>query len=378
MKVYFDNASTTNVSKEVYEEMKPYFKREFGNPSSLHNKGISNRKIINSSRKKIASLLNCHHKEIVFTSCGSESINFALKGLAFKNKNKGEIITTKIEQHATLHAVEFLESMGYIIHYLDVDKQGFIDLDQLRNLVNDNTLVVSILMANNEIGTIQNMKEISEICNQASTYLHVDAVQVLCHHELDLSALNADLVSFSGHKFHAPKGIGILYIKEGTAIENLIHGGQQENGHRAGTENVPYIVGITKAIELGVFHLQEYRKTLDSYSHYFLEELEKAGIDFVFNGAPIGENRLPGNINISIKGYDGSDVTYYLNKAGIYISTGSACDSESIEPSHVLQAINVPSDYIEASFRFSFGKDTSFEEITYACKTFIKILHELK
>ena len=252
MKVYLDNASTTNVSKQVYEAMKPYFKKEFGNPSSLHNKGISNRKVINSSRKTIAKLLNCNHKEIAFTSCGSESINWALKGLAFKNKTKGEIITTRVEHHATLHAVEFLESMGYIIHYLDVDKNGFINLDQLRNTVNDNTLVVSILMANNEIGTIQNMKEISEICNQASTYLHVDAVQVLCHHDLDLSELNADLVSFSGHKFHAPKGIGILYIKEGTAIENLIHGGQQENNHRAGTENVPYIVGITKAIELGI------------------------------------------------------------------------------------------------------------------------------
>ena len=378
MKVYLDNASTTNVSKEVYEAMKPYFKKEYGNPSSLHNKGISNRKVINTSRKTIASLLHCNHREIHFTSCGSESINWALKGLAFSNNIKGEIITTKVEHHATLHTVEFLEKMGYIIHYLDVDNEGFINIEQLKELVNDNTLVVSILMANNEIGTIQNMSEIADICSEASTYLHVDAVQVACHKDLDLTELNADLVSFSGHKFQAPKGIGMLYIKKGTKIENLIHGGQQEQDHRAGTENVPYIIGITKALEIGVNQLGMYEESLNKYANYFLKELDNAKIEYILNGPPIGIDRLPGNLNLSFKDLDGSDITYYLNKNGIYVSTGSACDSESIEASHVLQAINVPKNYIDASLRFSIGIQTSFDEVKYAVGKLIEIINELK
>lgn len=376
MKVYLDHAATTGVSKEVYQAMEPYFEKEFGNPSSLHSKGIKTRRVINSSRKIIAELLNCNHKEIHFTSCGTESINWALKGLAYSNKTKGEVITTRIEHHATLHTVEFLESLGYIIHYLDVNHQGFVNLDQLRQLINNNTLVVSIIMANNEIGTIQNVKEIKEICELSSTYLHLDAVQVLAHVEIDLLKLGADLVSFSGHKLHAPKGIGILYIKEGTHITNLLHGGQQENGLRSGTENVPYIVGITKAIELGIKHLESNRERLNEYALYFLNELKKANIDFVLNGPEIGKNRLPGNLNLSFKNSDGNDITYYLNKADIYVSTGSACDSESIEPSHVLKEIGVPQDYIDASIRFSIGDATEFEELEYTLKHLISIIKE--
>lgn len=378
MEVYLDNASTTGVSKEVYKEMKPYLKEEFGNPSSLHQKGIRIRKLLNSCHKKVASLLHCHHNEVFFTSCGTESTNWALKGLAFANKTKGEIITTRIEHHATLHTVEFLEEMGYIIHYLDVNKEGFIKLNQLRNLVNDNTLVVSIILANNEIGTIQNIDEISKICEEASTYLHVDAVQAITHMDVDLSKMNVDLMSISGHKFHAPKGIGILYVKKGTHIANLIHGGQQENDMRSGTENVPYIVGITKALEVGIDKYKNYQERLNKYAKYFLEELDKANIDYILNGPNIGENRLPGNLNISFKDYDGSDITYYLNKAHIYVSTGSACDSTSIEPSHVLKAINVPSNYIDASIRFSIGEYTKKEEVEYSVNTLIEILNDLK
>lgn len=378
MKVYLDNASTTNVSKEVYKAMKPYFIEEFGNPSSLHNKGISNRRVINTSKKTIARLLHCDYKEIHFTSSGSESINWVLKGLAFKNKTKGEIIITKIEHHATLHAAQFLETLGYIVHYLDVDDQGFINMHQLRSLINNNTLLVSVIMANNEIGTIQNIEEISNICKLNSTYLHLDAVQVLCHIPFYFDTIEADLVSFSGHKFHAPKGIGILYIKHGTHIENLIHGGQQENNLRAGTENVPYIVGITKAIEIGVDQLKNYKNQLDEYSKYFLSELDNANIDYILNGPSIGDNRLPGNINISFKDIDGSDITYYLNKKGIYVSTGSACDTESIEPSHVLKAIGVPSDYINASIRFTIGIETTFDEVKHSVKTLIQIINDVK
>ena len=222
MKVYLDNAATTGVSKEVLETMLPFFKEEYGNPSSLHKAGIRNKKVINNSRSKIAKLLDCKRSEIFFTSCGTESINWAIKGIAYNNRTKGEIITTRIEHHATLNTCIFLEKRGYIIHYVNVDNQGFIDLDELRSLVNNNTLMVSIIMANNEIGTIQNIKEISEICNEASTYLHIDAVQALCHIPLDIKELNVDLLSISGHKFHGPKGIGILYIQEGTNIASLI------------------------------------------------------------------------------------------------------------------------------------------------------------
>ncbi len=378
MEVYLDNASTTGVSKEVFNEMNPYLHEEFGNPSSLHQKGIRVRKLMNSCHKKVASLLHCKHNEIYFTSCGTESTNWALKGLAFANKTKGEIITTKIEHHATIHTVEFLEELGYIIHYLDVDKEGFINANQLRNLINDNTLVVSIILANNEVGTIQNIDEISTICEAASTYLHVDAVQAITHMNIDLSKMKVDLMSISGHKFHAPKGIGILYIKQGTHITNLIHGGQQENKLRSGTENVPFIVGITKALEVGIDKYKNYQERLNTYAQYFLDELDNAKIDYILNGPIIGKNRLPGNLNLSFKDYDGSDITYYLNKANIYVSTGSACDSTSIEPSHVLKAINVPSDYINASIRFSIGEYTTLKEVKYSVEKLIEILNELK
>jgi len=374
MDVYLDNASTTNVSKEILEAMLPYFKEEFGNPSSLHEKGINSRKVINKSRIKIAELLNCKKSEIYFTGGGTESINWALKGLAFKNRTKYEIITTNIEHHATSRTCEFLEALGFTINYLKVDSNGFININELRSMVNENTLVVSIIMANNEIGTIQNIKEISGICDEARTYLHVDAVQAVCHIELDVEELSVDLLSISGHKFHAPKGIGLLYIKEGTHIENLIHGGQQERKKRAGTENVPYIVGITKALELGISNIGNYTKLLNSYSKTFLERLDKENIEYILNGPNIGEDRLPGNLNISFKDIDGLVLTYLLNKRGIYVSTGSACDTESIEPSHVITAIEVPNNYINATIRFSIGNETTIGELDYVLDNLISII----
>ncbi|MCF7927188.1 MAG: cysteine desulfurase [Candidatus Izimaplasma sp.] len=378
MEVYLDNAATTKVSKPVYEAMKPYFKSSFGNPSSLHNKGIPMRKTINTSKKKIASLLHCAPTELYFTSCGTEATNWALKGLALSPSIKGEIITTRIEHHATTHTVEFLEKLGYIIHYVDVDNDGFIDLFQLEELINNNTLVVSIIYANNEIGTVQNIEKISEICRAHSTYLHVDAVQAITHIPLNLTELQVDLMSISGHKFHAPKGIGLLYIKEGTHIENLIHGGQQENERRAGTENVPYIVGITKAFEEGMKVVEDYNDRLNQFANEILDALKNEEIDFLLNGPKIGENRLPGNLNISFEEIDGSDIIFYLNKAGIYVSSGSACNSEMIEPSHVLKEINVPKDYINGSIRVSIGQFTTHIEITYFIKTLINIIKKLK
>lgn len=374
--IYFDNASTTQVSKDVFDAMKPFFVEEFGNPSSLHEKGIKNRKLVNQSRKKIAELLHCSHKEIHFTSCGTESTNWALKGLAFANNTKGEIITTKIEHHATSHTVEFLERLGYIVHYVPVDTQGFVDLEALKSLINDNTLVVSIILANNEIGTIQHANAISKICEEGSCYLHFDAVQAITHTPILLDQCTCDLMSFSGHKFHGPKGIGLLYIKDGTPIENLLHGGQQEHGLRSGTENVPFIIGITKALEIGLQDMDAYRDRLNQYASEFLAILDSNHIDYILNGAPIGDSRLPGNLNLSFHNIDGQNLLFYLNKAGIYVSAGSACDSESIEPSHVLKTIHTNPDYINATIRFSMGTNTTYDEMKYVANELVRIIKQ--
>jgi cysteine desulfurase len=378
MKAYLDNAATTSVSPEVLEAMLPYFKEQYGNPSSLHTVGIEAKKTLNACHKKMAHLLGCKHTELHITSGGTESSNWALKGLAFGHTSKSEIITTRIEHHATLHTVEFLESLGYIIHYLDVDQFGFINIKHLESLLNENTLVVSIIYANNEIGTIQNINKIAHLCQINSTYLHLDAVQALTHIPLHIPNLHADLISFSGHKFHAPKGIGLLYVKEGLKLTNLLHGGQQEQGHRSGTENLPYIVGMTKALEEGIKHLESNKARIEDFSAYVLSELDKHKIDYRLNGPSLGQMRLPGNLNLSFKGLDGSDLTYFLNKKGIAVSTGSACDSTSIEPSHVLKAIQVPQDYIDCSIRISIGDTNTFEEVVYATKTLIETIKDLQ
>ncbi|MCF7925918.1 MAG: aminotransferase class V-fold PLP-dependent enzyme [Candidatus Izimaplasma sp.] len=377
MKVYLDNGATTKVSDTVLEAMLPYFKEEYGNPSSIHQKGFDAKKSYNQSKRLIAKLLHCDKDEIHFTSCGTEASNWAIKGMAYKHPSKTEIITTKIEHHATLHTVQFLEARGYTIHYLDVDETGFVKLEQLKAAINENTLLVSIIYANNEIGTLQDLKQIEHICHQQNTILHIDAVQATCHVPLNLHAMNVDLLSISGHKFHAPKGIGILYIKNGIAIENLIHGGQQENKRRSGTENMPYIIGLTQALKEGMNELIHYQDKLNKLSRYFLEQLDHANIEYRLNGPSIGHNRLPGNINISFKNCTNTNITYYLNKAEIYVSTGSACDSESIEPSHVLKNISVPEEYINGSIRFSLGIDTTKEDVDYVTDTLISIVQKL-
>jgi len=361
---YLDNAATTRVSKEVFDAMKPYFSTYYGNPSSLHESGIKTRKAINQARKTIASLLHADPSELVFTSGGTEATNMCLKGLAFSNHTKGEIITTKIEHHATLHTAKFLETLGYSVFYLSVDEEGFIDLEELRSLLTNNTLVVSIILANNEIGTIQQLQEIKKLCEQASTYLHVDAVQAITHIPIDIHALDVDFMSISAHKFHGPKGIGALYIKKGIELSPLIHGGSQEKNRRAGTENVPYIVGFAKALELGQKDLAEYRKRLDDYSNYLLNRLNEQGIHYRLNGPSIGKDRLPGNINLTFPDCDCHDLQYHLHRAGIYVSTSSACDSSNIEISHVIKAIypNVE-DHKDGAIRVSLGTDTKYEDI---------------
>lgn len=372
---YLDNAATTKVKKEVFDAMEPYFTNQYGNPSSIHQAGIENKKAINHARSKIAHLLNCRPNELVFTSGGTEATNMCLKGLAFSNHTKGEIITTKIEHHATMNTVKFLEDMGYSVFYLNVDSDGFIDLDELRSLITDNTLVVSVILANNEIGTIQHIEEIKKICDDARTYLHVDAVQAITHIPIDIEALDVDFMSISAHKFHGPKGIGALYIKEGIEIEPLIHGGAQEKNRRAGTENVPFIVGFAKALEIGIPNIAEYRKRLDEYSNYLLSRLAEKGIIYRLNGPSIGEDRLPGNISLTFPDCDCHHLQYELHKMGIYVSTSSACDSDNIEISHVIKAIypNVE-DHKDGAIRVSLSDHTKYEDID----AFIKAIDKLK
>jgi len=371
--VYFDNASTTKIRREVYESMLPYLQGEYGNPSSLYEMGIHNKKVINQCRNKIASLINAKGKEIYFCSSGSEANNWALKGIAFSQSIKKEIITSKIEHHSILHTCGFLEKMGYKIIYLDVDQSGFIDLDVLDATINDNTLMVSIMMANNEIGTIQNIQSIGLLCKKHKVIFHTDAIQAVSHLVIDVEALHIDLMSLSAHKFCGPKGIGCLYIRNGIEIENLIHGGNQERKRRAGTENVAYIVGMCKAFELAhqemdVNVMQERKLALLIYL-----QLKSKIKGLQFNGPEIGNSRLPGNLNFSFKGIDGALFSYELNKKGIYVSTGSACSSGSIEPSHVLKAIAVSDDYINGSIRITLGKETTIDEVEVICQSIINL-----
>ncbi len=373
--VYFDYASTTHIRKEVYDEMIPYLQKEYGNPSSLYDMGIKNKKVINQCRKRIAKLLNAKSSEIYFCSGGSEANNWALKGIAFKHTKKKEIITTKIEHHSVTHSCEFLERMGYDVKYLDVDDLGFIDFGQLKNIISSNTLMVSIIMANNEIGTIQDIKKIGQLCKDWGVIFHIDAIQAMPHIKMDVKNLPIDLMSVSAHKFYGPKGIGFLYIRNGIEVENLIHGGAQEKEKRAGTENVPYIVGMTKALELAYQEMDEDVKRERMLAQKLFSILKDNIKDIKLNGPDIGINRLPGNINLSFKGIDGSLLSFELNKAGICVSTGSACNSGSIEPSHVLQAIKVPKEYINGTIRITLGKETTSDDIDKMCQFIINYYH---
>ncbi len=375
---YLDNAATTYVTKEVFDAMKPYFTIYGGNPSSIHQAGIDAKKAINTARNTIAKLLNCYPSELVFTSGGTEATNMCLKGLAFSNHTKGEIITTKIEHHATLHTAQFLEDLGYSVYYLNVDEEGFIDLDELRSLITDNTLVVSIILANNEIGTLQHIEEIKKICDNARTYLHIDAVQAITHIPIDITELDVDFISISAHKFHGPKGIGALYIKDGIQLEPLIHGGAQERERRAGTENVPYIVGFAKALEVGIKDLAEYRKRLDEYGHYLLNRLAEKGIVYRLNGPEIGEDRLPGNISLTFPNCDCHELQYQLHRQGIYVSTSSACDSNNIEVSHVIKAIYPEiDDHKDGALRISLGSNTKYEDIDAFISAIIPLIKKV-
>ncbi len=375
--IYFDNAATTPIRPEVYEEIKPYIEEHFGNPSSIYSIARDSKKAIDKARQQVADALNAQPAEIYFTGCGSESDNWVLKGVSSALKNKGNhIITTCIEHHAILHTCEYLEKNGFEVTYLPVDEYGKISLDDLKAAIRPETILVSVMFANNEIGTVEPIKEIGAICHEKGIYFHTDAVQAFGHIKIDVQDMNIDFLSISGHKIGAPKGIGALYIRKGCKIDNLIHGGQQERGRRAGTENVIGIVALGKAAEMAMAEIDEVTAKLTYLRDKLIKSL-LSKIDYArLNGHPV--DRLPGNVNISFEFIEGESMLLLLDNYGICASSGSACTSGSLDPSHVLLAIGLPHEKAHGSLRISLGYQNTEEQVDKLIEVLPPIVQRLR
>ena len=374
---YFDHSATTATDEKVLEEMLPFYRINYGNPSSLYNIGKTNKEAINISRMKVASSLNSKFNEIYFTSGGSESNNLIIKGIAFANMHKGNhIITSKIEHSAVLNTCKFLEKFGFKITYLDVDSNGIVDLRQLERSINKNTILVSIMFANNEIGSIEPVKEIGKICQKYGIYFHTDAVQAIGNIKIDVRDLGISALSMSAHKFYGPKGVGVAYIKENVRFMKMQDGGHQERDKRAGTENVPGIVGLGAAIEIADLNMISYNKKLIYLREFYFEEVEKRISHIKINGHRT--NRLPGNANISFKGVNGATLLEELDKRGICASSGSACSAGFINPSHVLLAIGIPKNMARSSLRITFGRENTIDDVKYLVDTLVEIVDKLR
>lgn len=374
---YFDNAATTKVKEEVLKEMFPYFSVEYGNPSSMYSIGRSSRRAIETARKRVAELINCKPKEIYFTSCGSESDNMALKGIAYANKEKGNhIITSKIEHPAILNSCKTLEKQGYRITYLNVDEEGNIDISELENSINEDTILISIMFANNEIGTIEPIEQISKIAKKHNIIFHTDAVQACGNIKIDVKEMGIDMLSLSGHKINAPKGVGALYVREGIEFDRFLDGGHQEKNKRAGTENVAEIVGLGKACEIAKNNLESHINKLKELRDFYINQVEEKIENIKLNGPR--DNRLPGNANISFKEVNGSELLLKLDEKGICASAGSACSTGSSSPSHVLTSIGLDSKMAEGTLRVSFGEENSKEDVEYLVENLERIVTELR
>jgi len=376
-RIYLDYAATTPVHPEVVKAMLPYFSDAFGNPSSIHSCGQEAKGAVEEARAKIANLIGARSEEIVFTSGGTEADNFALKGVAFANESKGNhIITSPIEHHAVTETCKFLEKEGFSVTYLPVDEYGLVDPDDVRRAITDKTILISVMLANNEVGTIEPIAEIGRIAREAGIYFHTDAVQAVGHIPADVNELGVDLLSMSAHKLCGPKGIGALYIRKGTRLVSFMHGGEQERKRRASTENVPGIVGFGRAAELAQQEMSEEAERLtylrDKLAKGLLERIEHTRL----NGHPL--KRLPGNVNISVNFVEGESMCLNLDLEGICVSTGSACSSSSLEPSHVLLAMGLPPEQAHGSLRFSLGKWTTDEEIERVLEVFPRIVAKLR
>lgn len=374
---YFDNSATTRVKDEVFKEMIPYLSIEYGNPSSLYSIGRSAKRAISEARRRVASLINCSPEEIYFTSCGSESDNTALKGIAYANKEKGNhIITSKIEHPAILNSCKSLENKGFKISYIDVDKDGMLNLEKLESEITDQTTLISIMYANNEIGTIEPVKEIAQIAHSHGIIFHTDAVQAVGNIPIDVRKMNIDMLSLSGHKLYAPKGIGALYVKSGIEFERFMDGGHQEKNKRSGTENVAEIVALGKACQIAEKNIEQYQQKLKNLRDYCLNKIQEKIPDIYINGTM--ERRLPGNINISFKDLNSGELLLRLDEVGICASGGSACSSKEASPSHVLTAIGLPSELSKGALRLTFGDYNSIEDVDYLVENLVRIVEKMR
>ncbi|MBU1290279.1 MAG: cysteine desulfurase NifS [bacterium] len=377
-RIYMDHAATTSTDVEVVKAMEPYFSLKYGNPNSIHSFGQEAREAVEEAREKIAHLIGANPSEIVFTAGGTEADNYAIKGIAWANQKKGNhIITSKIEHHAVLHSCQFLEKQGFRVTYLPVDKYGLIDPEDVKKAITDKTILVTIMHANNEIGTIEPIKEISKVVKKAGVYFHIDSVQTVGHIPIDVNDLGVDMLSMSGHKFYGPNGVGALYLRKGTRIVNLIDGGAQEKNRRAGTENVAGIVGLGKAAELAEERLTQGKekkivRLRDKLIKGIIDKIENVRL----NGHPT--KRLPGNANFCFEFIEGESMLLSLDMEGVAASSGSACTSGSLTASHILLAIGLPPEIAHGSLRLTLGKDNTEEEIDYVIDILPGIIEKLR
>ena len=376
-RIYMDNGATTRVTEPVFEAMQPYFCEIYGNPSSAHNFGYVSRHAIDAAREQVAKAINADVNEIYFTGCGTESDNWAVRGAAYENVKKGRhIITTAIEHHAILHTCAQLEKEGFEVTYLPVDEYGFVTPEQLDAAIRPDTTLVSIMTANNEIGTIEPIAELAAVCKKHGVLFHTDAVQAIGSVKIDVKAMGIDMLSMSGHKFHAPKGIGVLYIRKGVRLQQFMNGGAQERNRRAGTENLASIVGIGKAIEIATADIDAHNKKLSAIRDHMIERILKEIPYTRLNGHPT--TRLPGNVNVCFRFIEGESLLMLLDAKGIAGSSGSACTSGSLDPSHVLLAIGLPHEIAHGSLRLSLSEENTMEEADYVVDALVEIVSRLR
>lgn len=375
--IYADNAATTAVSEEVLSAMLPHFTKAYGNASSIYKLGRDAQKDVEEAREKVAKAIGAEPREIFFTSCGSESDNWAIKGVAEKMAEKGKkhIITSVFEHHAVLHTCEYLEKHGFEVTYVPVSSDGFVNPEDIKNAIREDTALVTIMYANNEIGTIQPVDEIAKICKEKKVIFHTDAVQAVGHVEIDVKKQGIDMLSLSGHKIHAQKGIGALYVRKGITLPNLIHGGAQERNKRAGTENVPAIVGLGVAIENATKNIAEKTAVIVPRRNRLIDGILKLPYTRL-NGDR--DKRLPGNLNISIEGIEGESLLLMLDMNGICASSGSACTSGSLDPSHVLLSIGLKHEVAHGSLRLSIEEDVTDEDVDYILEVIPKVVERLR
>ncbi|MBS5663205.1 MAG: cysteine desulfurase NifS [Christensenellales bacterium] len=376
-RVYMDNAATTSLAPEVLEQMMPYLTDIYGNPSSVHSFGREAKAGVDKARQQLAKALNAELDEIIFTGCGTESDNTVLLGVAERYKSKGNhIITTNIEHHAILHTCEYLEKHGCEVTYLPVDENGMVTAEQVKNAIRDNTVLVSVMFANNEVGTIMPIAEIGKVCKEKGVFFHTDAVQAVGHVSIDVKAMNIDMLSLSAHKFHGPKGVGALYVRRGIRLPSHIMGGAQERGRRAGTENTAGIVGLGAAIELACSNMEENARRMTALRNRLMEGIEREIPYVKLNGHRT--ERLPNNVNYSIKFIEGESILLMLDMNGIAASSGSACTSGSLDPSHVLLALGLPHEIAHGSVRLTLGDDTTEEDVDYVIEVLKKTAERLR